>query len=292
MAIVFIAVLLVLVLTHFVPNSNKLRSFTWLAHWQEQGARTSSASLGLVLSLGVPVLVCLAVQLTLRGVLFGLVSLIFAVLVLFYCLGPRDLERDVEAVDKAPDSDRRLAAAQALRREESETALSFEPEPLVEAAFDAALRRVFGTIFWFVLLGPAGALLYRLTQLLAFTPTYAQALPPPQQALCEKFARVLDWAPAHLIVFALALASDFDAVFKTWRDYHASHGKGYFVLELGFLNAIARASVDADVAAGDGHVVDVTDPLVALNDSMTLIRRSLIVWLAMLALIVIAGWFA
>jgi AmpE protein len=292
MATVFIAVLLVLLLTHFLPNSLALRNFAWLRHWQEQGSRQSSATLGIVLSIGLPVLFCLVVQLALHEVLFGLASLVFAVLVLFYCLGPRDLERDVEAVDKAPDSDRRGAAAQALKREEMAAPLPFEAEPLVEAAFDAALRRVFGTIFWFVLLGPVGALLYRLTQLLAYTPAHAQNLPAPQQMACEKLARVLDWAPAHLMVFALALASDFDTVFKTWRDYHASHGKGYFVLDLSFLNAIARASVDADVAAGDGHVVDVTNPLVALDDAMTLIRRSLIVWLAVLAVIVMAGWFA
>jgi AmpE protein len=238
------------------------------------------------------VLVCLIVQLALRGVLFGLVSLILALIVLFYCFGPRDLERDVEAVDKAPDSDRRTLAAQSLRPEESDAPLPFQVEPLVEAAFDAALRRVFGAIFWFVLFGPAGALLYRLTQLLAFTPDYAHALPAAQQALAEKFARALDWAPAHLIALALALASNFDAVFKTWRDYHAGHGQGYFSLNLGFLNAIARASVDADVAAGDGHAVDLGSPLVALDDAMTLIRRTLIVWLAVIALVVIAGWFA
>ncbi len=292
MAIVFIVVLLVLVLTHFLPDAPRLRNFAWFRQWLEHGAQQSSAAFGLVLTIGVPVLLCLIVQLALRGTLLGLASLAFALIVLFYCFGPRDLERDVEAVDKAPDSDRRTAAAQALRAEESDTPLPFAAEALVEATFDSALRRVFGAIFWFVLLGPVGALLYRLTQLLAFAPDYAHALPAPQQALAEKFARALDWAPAHLIALALALASDFDAVFKTWREYHAAHGEGYFSLDLGFLNAIARASVDADVAAGDGHAVDLASPLVALDDAMTLIRRVLIVWLMVIALIVIAGWFA
>ncbi len=292
MAIVFIVVLFVLVLTHYLPDAPRLRNFAWFRQWLAHGAQQSSAAFGLVLSIGVPVLLCLIVQLALRGSLLGLASFAFALIVLFYCFGPRDLERDVEAVDKAPDSDRRTQAAQVLRAGESDAPLPFAVEPLVEAAFDSALRRVFGAIFWFVLLGPVGALLYRLTQLLAFAPDYARALPASQQALAEKFARALDWLPAHLVVLALALASDFDAVFKTWRDYHASHGKGYFCLDLGFLNAIARASVDADIAAGDGHAVDPGSPLVALDDAMTLIRRVLIVWLVILALIVIAGWFA
>ena len=39
-------------------------------------------------------------------------------------------------------------------------------------------------------------------------------------------------------------------------------------------------------------MVDVHEPLVALDDAMTLIRRVLIVWIALIALIVIGGWFA
>lgn len=291
MAIVFVAIVVVLLLTHFAPELQRLRHFAWLRRWQDQSAGQASAALGLLITIGLPVLVCFAVQLALRGHAFGLPSLLFAIVVLFYCLGPRDLERDVAAVDKAPDADRRVDAAQALKPEEMSAALPFRAEPLVEAAFTAGLRRVFGVVFWFAVLGPVGAVLYRLTLLLAYTPAHAQGLPASQQSLAEKFARLLDWLPAHLIALALAIASDFDAVLKTWRDFHAAHGKGYLYFDSGFLGAIARASVDADVEAGDGHAVDVTDPLVELDDAMTLIRRVLIVWLAILAVIVIAGVF-
>jgi AmpE protein len=292
MASTFIVLLLVLGLSHFLPDLRRLRQFAWLRRWQETGAAQASAPLGLCLVIGLPALACLIPQLVLHGSLLGLVGFVFAAAVLFYCLGPRDLERDIEAIAKAPDSQRRLTAAQALRLDEAAQALPFEAEALVEAAFDSALRRTFGVVFWFVVLGPAGALLYRVTQQLAFAPEHARALPAPQQALAAKFARALDWAPAHLIALALAIAADFDAVHKAWRDYHAAHGKGYFCLELGFLNAIARASVNADIAAGDGHVVDATNPLAALDEAMTLIRRVLVVWLALLAVIVIGGWFA
>jgi len=291
MALAFVAILLALALSHYVPDLERLRNFTWLRHWQEQGNRQSDAAFGLFVSIGVPTLVCLILQLVLRGSVFGLASFIFAFAVLVYCMGPRDLERDVEAVDKAPDTDARTAAAQALRADES-SALLFQSEPLVESAFLAALRRIFGVIFWFVLLGPAGAMLYRLTQLLASSSEHSAGLPAAQHDLARKVARLLDWMPAHLIALALALASDFDAVFKTWRDYHTSHPQGYASLDPDFLNAIARASVDADVAAGDGHVVDVHDPVVALDDAMTLVRRVLIVWIVLIALVVIGGWFA
>jgi AmpE protein len=291
MAIVFIATVLVLLFTHFVPDAQRLRNFSWLHGWQEHSPGQGSAELGLLITIGLPVLVCLIVQLALRDVAFGLPSLAFFIVALFYCLGPRDLERDVEAVNKAPDIDRRVAAAQALKPDESAQALPFTAEPLVEAVFTAGLRRVFGVIFWFAVLGPVGALLYRLTERLAHAPEQAQASLEAQRPLADKLARLLDWLPAHLIALSLAIASDFDAVLKTWRGYHAEHSNGYWCLDSGFLGAIARASVDADVDAGDGHAVDKADPLVELDDAMTLVRRVLVVWIALLAVIVIAGVF-
>ena len=94
MAIMFVAIVLVLLLTHFVPDLQRLRNFSWLRSWQDQGAAQGSAELGLLLTIGLPVLVCLGVQLALRSSVFGVPSLVFGIVVLFYCLGPRDLEHE------------------------------------------------------------------------------------------------------------------------------------------------------------------------------------------------------
>jgi AmpE protein len=291
MTIVFIAVLLVLVAAHAAPELAAWRDFGWLRRWQEQvGARGGDLP-GLFLCIGIPVVLCALVQIGFGSRLLGLPALAFAVLVLFYCWGPRDLERDVEAVEKAPDSDQRLAAAQALRRDDAAQPLAFECGPLVEATFAAALRRWFGVMFWFAVFGATGALLYRLTILMASAPGHAQGQSPAQRGLLARVATLLDWLPGHLMALSLALISNFDAVFKTWRDYHAAHGKGYFTLDLGFLDAIARASVEADVAAEqDGAAL--RNPLVALDDAMVLVRRVLVLWLTILAVIVLAGWFS
>ena len=284
MATVLVSILLVLLVCRALPELARLRNFSWWRQWLDHQAR-SSAAVALALGVGVPVLVCALLQWGLHGTLFGLTSLLFAAFVLFYCWGPRDLERDVEAVAKAPDSERRGTAAQALRDDGQSAELPLQPEALVTAAFHCALRRWFGVLFWFVVFGPTGALMYRLTQLLASLPEHAGAQ-------TQRAAAVLDWLPAHLMALALALASNFDAVFKTWRDWHVAH-KGDFELDPGFLDAIARASIDAEVAAGDGYGQDHDghSPLVALDDAMVQIRRMLVVWLTVIALVVLAGWF-
>ncbi|UXI68093.1 beta-lactamase induction protein [Tahibacter amnicola] len=287
MAIKLLAVLVVFALAKGLPDLSRMRDFSRLRVWLELLAQMGG-KLQTALAILVPVTLCLLLQWGLHGWLFGLLSFAFAVCVLWYSWGPRDLSEDIDAVVKAPDSDRRLAAAQWLRPDGVEEPLAFEAPALVDATFQSALKRWFGVLFWFLLLGPAGALLYRLVQLLAwsspFTSQQGEGL-----ALARRLSLILDWAPSHLMALALAVASDFDAVFHTWKAYHDRMGKGYFSLDLGFLSAIARASVDADVIAGDGYAEDINDPLVELDDARHLLVRVLIVWLAVAGLLVLGG---
>jgi len=294
MAQTLLAVFLVLVSAQTLPDLARLRDFSWLKLWLARwggGAAEGSAGMVLLLPL-ILVVVCALVQGALTHVLFGLPAFAFGVAVLFYCWGPRDLEADIEAVLKAPDSDRRHAAAQLLRPEPATQELPLESAPLVEATFLSALSRWFGVLFWFVILGPAGAIGYRVVQLLARSPAFIDETNAAQRALLDRAALILDWAPAHLMALTLALVSEFDAVLKTWRDYHAAHGKGYFALDIGFLGALARAGIDADVIAGDGYATDVNDPLVELADARTVLKRILVTWLAIIAVLVLAGWAA
>jgi AmpE protein len=140
-------------------------------------------------------------------------------------------------------------------------------------------------LFWFVVLGPAGALGYRVVQLMARNSAFNDGIDAEQRDMLERTARILDWAPAHLVTLTLALVSDFDAVIASWRAYHAAHDKGYFTLDLGFLGAVAKAGIDADVEAGDGYATDVSNPLVELADAQRALRRILVGWLALIALV-------
>ncbi|MBX3689188.1 regulatory signaling modulator protein AmpE [Dokdonella sp.] len=285
MAQTLLAIVLVLLAGHAVPELARWRDFSWLQGWNAQwlGDTRTSRYRPLLLPL-VLVLLCLVLQALLSQVLFGLPAFAFATIVLFFAWGPGDLEADIQAVLKAPDSDRRHAALQALRPDTNSEPLPLEPVAVVEAVFASALSRWFGVLFWFVLLGPGGALGYRAVQLLARRSAFRESFDADQLEALERTARILDWVPAHLLAFTLALVSDFDAVMGTWRQYHAAHGRGYFTLDLGFLGALARAGVDADVEAGDGYAQDVGDPLVELADARTVLRRVLVVWLVLIAL--------
>ena len=107
------------------------------------------------------------------------------------------------------------------------------------------------------------------------------------------------------MTLALALVGNFDTVLGAWRE----SGGASFTLDHRFLDAAGRASVRTELAeeaadyadeAADGGVTGeagtvpavATSGLPELRDAMSLVWRSLLVWLAVLALFVIAGFVA
>lgn len=290
MAIRLVAALIVLLLAFSQVDFTRVRNFAWFRSWLAQ-LRFAEGGGRIAIALALPVIVCALIQRTLYGWGFGAAGVVFAALILIYTLGPREPEADIDAVLTAPDAPARESAAQELRDDAGAAPLPFTSPALVEAAVLAGLRRRFGVLFWFFLIGPVGALLYRLAQVAANDGGGELDLRARDGA--RRFAAALDWLPAHLMVLAMALVSDFEAVLHAWRAWHAQPGRSPWELEPGFLAAVARSGVDADIEAGDGGAVaDVSDPLEELADARRLLIRVLVVWLAVVALIVLAGWVA
>ncbi|HEY2344630.1 MAG TPA: hypothetical protein VGH80_01965 [Xanthomonadaceae bacterium] len=292
MSAALIAVVIVLLAGHVASSLTALRRFDWLVEWRRyiEGVSAPDGALagrfGLALVVGLPVLLVGLLQLALRDSLWGLPGFVFATLLLFYCWGPRDLDLDVDAVVDAPDSEHKRDAAASLLHNEAPAAL--DGHALVEAVFNGALRRWFGPLLWFLLLGPAGVLFYRMIALLGDDAAHAEA-PAAQREDARWLLAVLDWPVAQLMTVALALAANFDAVFTAWREWHAGGAR----LDTGFLAAAARASVDIEIASDDtdlpdGDAIAATPALLELRDAMSLVWRMLLLWLAVIAIFVIA----
>jgi AmpE protein len=288
-----IAVVLALVLGHVAPGLGSVRRYGWFIGWLRWLGRVFAGQgvwqgrVGLLLAVGVPVLAVAALQWGLGDRWYGLPIFLFALVALVYTWGPRDLELDVEAVVDARDPAERRAAAAALFPEGGEPVI--EGPALVEAVFRCALWRWFGVLFWFLLLGPAGALLYRLVSLAA-QGSAQKVLPPAQGEAAREFIALLNWPVAHLMTFGLALAANFDGVLAAWRDWHANGGMR---LDIGFLGAAARASVVCELAEEDAYAIDgpaQAPALLELRDAMSLVWRVLLIWLAVLAIFVVAGF--
>jgi AmpE protein len=292
MSITLVAVVLALVLGHVAPSLvAAYRQYGGYQAWVRWLDASSGGSgiwqgrYGIAIAL-VPVLLVVALlQWLLDGPVYGLVGLVFDIAVLVYAWGPRDLDVDVEAVIDAHDAPTRRAAIARLGLTGETAAL--DGPALVEAVFTNALQRWFGVLFWFLLLGPVGAILYRLTVQSAT----AAELPAQNRLGTLALKTALEWPVAQLMTLAMALVGNFDTAFSAWRDA----GGTRFRLDTGFLANAARASVRVELAeeaeeyAEEGMVQAMRD-LPELRDAMSLVWRILLLWLAVLAVFVIGGW--
>jgi len=309
MSVTLIAVVAALVLGHAAPSLASVRQFGWyrdLVAWLNSHFDEDSfwrGNWGIALALAPPLLAVGLLQRALDGQVFGLASLLFAIIVLFYSWGPRDLDRDVDAVLDAPDPASRRDAAARLADDGS---ASVDGPRVIDAVFRNGLRRWFGVLFWFLVLGPFGALGYRLVVVSARRDGAEDPPATPVPSATARGARrllaLLEWPVAQLMTLSLALVGNFDSVLGAWR----SAGGAAFHLDSRFLEAAGRASVrseladeSSDYAAGslrDEDMGATTLPaaplgeLPELRDAMSLVWRCLLVWLATLALFVIAGF--
>lgn len=291
-----LAIIIALLLNHTWKGLYQLRSAAWLP----------SMILGLNRLLGkkIPLRDVWMFALTLAlplGVIFTLdamipqragvlADLVFTVLVVTYCIGPRDLDQDVSTfIKNSDDNEIDHDAAKRLVKDPLSSAPDAAMKQLIQGIFRQSLLRWFGVIFWFALLGPVGALLFRLSQwLLASTVT----IPERQRLWSAGLSRFLEWPAAQLMTLGLAIAADFDTVLTAWRHYHREQGHGLWEADNGFMLAAALEAVKGGHANRDGFADQLGGPLGPVKLAMDLVWRLLGVWLVALALILLAGWLA
>ncbi|CAM1000351.1 Regulatory signaling modulator protein AmpE [Rhodanobacter sp. Root179] len=287
MAIRLLVVLIALGLLHVAPQLARWRGDGWFRRWIAQLGDTSGAA-RVAVALLLPAALCVLVVWMLGWSPLGeLLRLLFALAVLLYCFGPREFEVDLEAILRAPDDASREAAAQALADDGNPVA--WNAPALGEAVAYAALRRRFAVLFWFFLLGPVGALLYRLGQTLGRNDSLH--LDTTTRRVADQVANALDWLPAQLLTFTLAVVGHWDAVIDAWRRWHSQAAPtSWYSSGPGFLGAAARADVVTDIEAGDGYAEEHSDPLGELRRLQGALLRALLAWLSVVALVVIGSW--
>ena len=290
-----IAILLAFALCHFIRELGRIRKNQWLTAWvgfaNDAFGKLPGWSdvLGFLVIIAAPLIVLLLVNQLLHAALGSTGSFLLALLVLIYSFGPRDLDTDVAEVLESGDEQKRNEALEILIDgpvPESDGACR---TAAVEGVFQQALRRWFGVIFWFAVLGVVGALLYRMVDWLD---SEEPKVSGDQRERFVRLQQIMDWPAAQLMTLSLAIATDFDSVFKAWKRYHDEQGHGLFEGDNGFLLASARSVVFSGHAARDGYADQLEGPMVSLQQAMDLVWRMLGVWLTVLALLLLVGVLA
>lgn len=287
-----IAILLAFGLCHFVREFGRMRKRHWVGSWVDFANDAFgklplwNEALGFLVILAVPLVVLLLVNQMLISLLGSTGSFLLALAVLIYTFGPRDLDTDVAEIIEAEDDEQRDAALERLLREPVPDNIRRTRIAAVESVFREALRRWFGIIFWFAVLGIAGAFLYRLVDWLV---NKTENIDEEQRHLFIRLQQIMDWPAAQLMTLSLAIATDFDSVFAAWKRYHDEQGHGLFDGDNGFLLSSACRIVLTGHAARDGYADELEGPMTCLQQAMDLTWRILGVWLTVLALLLLIG---
>ncbi|HZX75978.1 adenosylcobinamide-phosphate synthase CbiB [Lysobacter sp.] len=220
----------------------------------------------------------------------------FAAAVLYLALGHRSLGEHARAVE-APLRGGDLSAARiAVSRMVSRDTAALDASQVAAAATESVLENgsdaVFGALFWFVLLGAPGVVLYRLANTLDAMWGYRT---PRYERFGWAAARIddaLNFIPSRLTAFTYALLGDTSRAWRCWRSQAPqwdspnagpvmAAGAGALRVQLGG-PAPYHGEWEPRPVLGEGRAPDAD----AIGAALRLVRNGILLWLA----IAIVAW--
>lgn len=289
-------VLITLLVDRVLWNPDPYRGHGWFRQYADwlavspARAWVNASSAGPIVMLLPPVLLVSGLQFVTHGAWGGLLEFAFSLLVLLFSLGPTDLGRDSDeylTAREIPDEENSNRMAGLMCK--SETPGDDPPRSLSVAIciLTEANRRLFGPLFWFILLGPVAAALYRLTALAA--DWYAEKnITDSSGNMIRRLDFFLDWFPARLTALGYAAAGNFEAVAEVWKNFHAFNNDKQRKEATLLLEAAGTAALDTYPSQDELDQLSVTPPVV--EDAMALVWRTLSLWIIVLAIGSLMVW--
>lgn len=280
-----IAILIGLAVDRFFGNIAKWRHFVWLdayASWLHRQLPYSYAqgAAAVIAVVAVPALI-LGLIVHFGNIYFGLV---LSIGFLLYCIGPKQLEHelglllqadathDEAMMGKVADS---LTSGKHYQNADDTTA-----GRIIDAVLVEANDRYYAVLFWFVLLGPAGALAYRCASRYSQSQQLDADSPEQRRKAAALVHKLLDWLPANLAALSYAITGSFIHAAEQWR------------LNLHF---DPKETVNAAVLIHSGrgavlfHHID-DSFAVQMQAIIALIWRTIWLWVVCAAVVTLAGW--
>jgi AmpE protein len=281
----FIAILLSIVFELSIKSLEGWRQYAWFAtltDWILLQMQKSSLRDGpvTVLAILAPVLLGVWLVSLLLGHVWVVFGFAFAVFVLLMSLGPVDPMRQAHDYLKAMQAGDTAEAnrhAEALCNREADDDPVVTAEQVKQALLIRLCENILGIFFWFIVLGPVGAVLFRATCLLRLR--YDGVQGGLAEAIFDLY-RILIWIPARLSVLAFALVGGFVETLQSLQHFSDLWKRD-----------IEGLLVEAGLGAIPSSTVEENQPdLAGVHEVLALTKRAVIAWLTVMGLMVIAGW--
>ncbi len=272
----FIISLIALAIERFF-DWNHLRFWNWFSRYQ----RFLSGRVGqlpkvllFLLSILPPVIVIAAINYFLSGLLYNIPKTIFGVVVLIYSLGPKNLWAQIYTCISALHSAEPQKALEHVKATFDLTAVDHPQEfhqGFTRAIFIAANERIFAVIFWFILLGPAAAFLYRLLGITTMQSSTGV------NKIASQVKDMANWLPIRVFTFIFALGGHFTNVMKSWKHFIIASPASNDAM----LGECGIAALDVD------DIENIPENGVTEKQALELLDRVFVMSIVLLALVVL-----
>lgn len=276
-----IAIIISLLAERYLGTLQDLRTFRWLesfAAWVRRHVHDSLLCFVLV-----PGAVVIGL-LILLGLLPGWFDFLLGIAILIFSLGPRNIEAQAKGfLDALDRNDQESAVWHATQMSQGQ-ALPEEADKLCRFVTHTVLiennDRVLAVLFWFMLLGPVGALLYRVASQLH------QSNPQDDSEfaiLARQFHQFLGWIPARLTALAYGLSGSLNGTLHNWRHYDAEWSPQWRNRNSGILASTGWGALQlAESNTPEGCREEV-------SQALSLTTRATVIWVSIIAVMTIAG---
>lgn len=213
-------------------------------------------------------------------------ELALSFVVLLITLGPRDLGEQVSRYLASNRDGNRKAADEAgfeLLGHKLPADPEAQTEAILQSLFIRACERVVALLFWFVVLGPMGAILFRLV----CASTGSRNVRTARSG--RRLRGWMNWLPSHIMAAAYMLSGNFDAAARNWRRHARRHWQTTLKLRVDAANHQLLADVGR-AALRQGKKRKSMGTAEQVERAAQLIGRADIVVLAMLAIATLLGW--
>jgi adenosylcobinamide-phosphate synthase len=307
----FFSILLALVLEQARPLGRDNPAHVGLRHWSEWARRALDAGqrahgwLAWSLAVVAPALGA-ALLYGLLHALHPLLGFVWLVLVLYLTLGFRQFSHHFTAIRVALESGdeqgARLAFARWKNARVDESPRAVFLRQVIEFSVLSAHRHVFGVLVCFVVcaalgLGPAGAVLYRLAEHVGRR--WGEGLLTESDQASQRAAarawHVIDYLPVRVTALAFAVVGNFEEAMAHWRHEQRTRDNDALLVSAtaGALN-VRWSEIDPLMGPGLPRPLGLADhrapQLSHLASVVGLVWRSVLLWLLLLALGVLARW--
>ena len=283
---ILIAIIIALALERFFGNMEELRRVDLLlrlGEWLQNQSTKFNSWIGAILILTV---IGLGVEYVHRSLLEwnSFSGLLLSAAVLAFCLGPKNFQEQIKSLCESVEANNMESAYWQLEQIKYHPLRIDEQTSIIATAlqtlFVAVNNRILGVIFWFVALGPLGAVIYRMASVYHFQQTGEDRSP-----FLQTFDRIyflINWPCARLVALSYAVVGSFSDAVKHLKD-SVTVTENWPDSNENLLVCSGLGAMHLDQNNKDLNCEDVTNGL-------ALVRRSVAFWVGVAALMTLAGW--